>query len=350
MEELKNKFLDLKKGNNNNLYYEPVVHILFWAMYFFYPYLQFGDFYNFSFDFSKNFISLFFNIIVVYGVYLILLPKFMLTSDRNKLLYIIATLITLLFIAWLSCKIGHSITNCNCNSKICIFNNYIRYLSLIGIFSAFYLFKKYQQNAKLIETTKKEKHLSELEVLKAQINPHFMLNTLNAIYSYATVKKISPVVSNLIYQFADNLKYVVYEGQQKVVNLGREVAHIENFIELQKFRLENKVDVSLNKDISNKNIMLPPLLLINFVENAFKHTNDLKGKNHKIQISIKEDNGILNFECINPYIEKAQNKSNNEGIGLKNALKRLELEFTDKHTINITTNDNLFKVLLTISL
>lgn len=157
-------------------------------------------------------------------------------------------------------------------------------------------------------------------------------------------------MSNLIYQFSDNLKYVVYEGQQKNVALGREVAHIENFIELQKFRLEDKVKVSFTKNISDDKILLPPLLLINFVENAFKHTNSISGKHHKIQISIEENEGVLTFECANPYVETTKKISHDSGIGLKNALKRLALELPNRHKIDISTDNDTFKVLLNITL
>lgn len=333
-----------------NIYSEPIVHILFWLIYFFYPYLQFGDHHNFSFDYNRNLITLIFNVFVVYMVYLVLLPRFIKVSNDKKLKIVILTLLVLVFIAWANCKIDHHISGCNCIAKVCVINKWLSYLSLIGVFSAFYLFKKYQQNLRDMETAMKEKHLSELETLKAQVNPHFMLNTLNAIYSYFVLKNISPVASKLIYQFADNFRYLVNEGRQKKVTIGREVAHIENYINLQKFRLEEKVDVSFDKNISDEKIQMPPLLLINFIENSFKHTNDLKGQHHKIEISIKEDNGVLYFVSINPFIENSVDDRINKGTGLKNALKRLELEFPNKHKISIITKDNLFKVDLTIEL
>ncbi|MGB1217610.1 MAG: sensor histidine kinase, partial [Saprospiraceae bacterium] len=196
----------------------------------------------------------------------------------------------------------------------------------------------------------KEKHLSELKALKAQIHPHFMLNTLNAIYSHAVVEDTSPKLSQLILQFSDTLKYVVYEGQQKYVSLSRELSHIENFIRLQQFRLEDKVDVHFKENISDKELLIPPILLINFIENAFKHTTGLRGNQHKIEIELKEKEGILTFFCRNPFRLTEKQNHAQQGVGLENTLKRLELLYPKQHEIKIDKSNEHFTVHLKIDL
>lgn len=336
---------------NNSPKVELQIHIAFWVIYFFYPYLQFGDNTNFLFDYKEQFVDLLFEASIVYTFYLWLLPKYLSFSLKTKWGIPLMVLAFLFVLAYTNCSITHYLSECNCSLRICIFNKLLRFIFLSGIFSAFYLFKQVQKKKSEIERTKKEQYLAELESLKAQINPHFLFNTLNAIYSNSITKNLDSRHSDSILQFAELLKYTTYEGGQDTVVLSREIEQIENYIRLQKFRLENKVEVQFEQKNSSNEFSIAPLLLMTFVENAFKYTNDLEGFNHKIIIKTSIKAGIFSFFCQNSYKQDTDKlKVQKKGIGLSNTLRRLKLLYPNEHHINISDENNIFSVDLKIDL
>lgn len=326
---------------------EVLLHVFFWLTYFLFPFLEYQGKVNFQFNFEAEILNLAFAMVLVYLVYFWILPAFL--NDGRKL-SIILVLVPLIFAwAYLNCWLENLVGPCQCSEKLCMISRVARYLILCGVFSLFYLYKQYQRKERELETVRKEKHLSELEALKAQINPHFILNTLNAIYSHSVLAKVPKRHSDLIHQFSESLQYVVYEGRKTTVPLSRELAHIENFIALQELRLEDKLDVEFQKDIEDATLPIAPLILITYIENAFKHTNDLVGNRHPIKIGIQEKGGRLIFHCANPVVS-LDSKSGHDGVGLKNVSKRLELIYPERHEFEIRISDGQFIVDLSIDI
>ena len=182
------------------------------------------------------------------------------------------------------------------------------------------------------------------------MNPHFVLNILNAKYSYTIVNDAPQDIFKLIFQFADSLKYMVYGGTYKQVSLKREIEHIENFIRLLEFRPEDKIEVRFEKNLSNEEMQIPPLLLIHFVKNAFKYTDDLPCKRHPISIAVKGEGGVFEFNRINPRGASTDRKRRSEGIGIANTKRRLELLFQGNHHLSIEKTADQFEVQLNIEL
>jgi len=326
---------------------EILIHVFFWVAYFLFPYLEYQGKLYFTFNFQAGFLNLAFAMVLVYLVYFWVLPEFL--NDGSKLSIILVVVPLIFAWAYFNCWLENFVNPCHCSEELCMISRVVRYLILCGVFSLFYLYKQYQRKERELETVRKEKHLSELEALKAQINPHFILNTLNAIYSHSVIEDVPKPHSDLIHQFSESLQYVVYEGRKNTVPLERELAHIENFIALQQLRLEDKVVVNFEKEVSNSSLPIAPLILITYIENAFKHTNDLVGTKHQIDITIKEKDGVLSFRCSNPN-PTAQIKFENKGVGLKNASQRLELIYPSSHEIRIDLSDDFFVVDLSIDL
>lgn len=189
---------------------------------------------------------------------------------------------------------------------------------------------------------------AETKALKAQINPHFLFNTLNNIYSLSQFN--SAKTGDAILQLSDILRYVTYEGNQKLVNLNSELEHINSFIELQLLRDADHSNISYETDVPKNNLKIAPLILIPFIENCFKHGNHHDKQNGWIQISIKTDGTLLTLEAANSTTNEIHQKDKVGGVGMENVRKRLALLYGDDHSLVLTMDKFQYKAKLTINL
>lgn len=189
-------------------------------------------------------------------------------------------------------------------------------------------------------------HKFELELLKAQLNPHFFFNTLNNIYSL--VYKKSDEAPAALMKMSDIMRYMLYESKAEKVPLEKELEYLDDYIELQKLRFTDPgyIDYSVKGDMEDHEI--PPMMLLSFVENAFKHGKK-RVSNPGIVVHIEASEKLLNFIASN-YIIENQPKENpgHPGIGLKNIKRRLELLYPNCHDLTITTKDGRYTVNLNI--
>jgi two-component system, LytTR family, sensor kinase len=191
----------------------------------------------------------------------------------------------------------------------------------------------------------RDKTSAELSFLKAQINPHFLFNTLNNIYSLSILK--SEQTPNAILKLSDILHYITDEVQNDLVPLKSEVDCVKNYIELQQLRLTDKVDVRLNVrgEIAGK--QLAPLLFMTFIENAFKYGIS-SHERCTIDIEIAAEERSVAFSCRNKILVKNATEERT-GIGISNAKKRLDHLYPGKHSLNIYTEEDHFIVYLEIT-
>ncbi len=197
---------------------------------------------------------------------------------------------------------------------------------------------------KITEETKKDiaakKVSSELQFLKAQLNPHFLFNSLNTIYSLSVQK--SATTPEAVINLSEMMRYMLYEADKDLVSLEKELEYVQNYIQLQRLRLVDSTDVSINVHGDYRNKKIQPLLFVSFIENAFKYGTNYAGKTQvKILITI-EDTG-LTFWCQNVIGSKAVD-AKNSGIGLENVKSRLNLLYPNTHTLQITTKEKLYTV------
>jgi two-component system, LytTR family, sensor kinase len=212
---------------------------------------------------------------------------------------------------------------------------------VLGTF--FYIVENWFSKEKLA----KQNLQSELALLKNQINPHFLFNTLNNIDSL--IKSNVDRASETLVKLSAILRYMIYDTNVDKALLSNEIKHIESYVDLQKIQYANKELVSLSIQGNVDNLMISPMLFIPFVENAFKHCN-VKNIQNAIRINFAIDSKIVNFECINLF-DKTQKiaKDNASGIGLNIIKRRLELLYADRHTLMIHEADNNFRVSLSIN-
>ncbi|MAO66494.1 MAG: hypothetical protein CL666_16000 [Balneola sp.] len=192
-----------------------------------------------------------------------------------------------------------------------------------------------------------EKVASELKALRAQVNPHFLFNSLNTIYSEAL--KRSEKAPKLILKLSDMLRYVVDKMDQDRVLLQEEIDYLKNFAELHKERLNepSKVKFILSGDFNSYKIS--PLLLLNFVENSFKHA-DLTEDNAFISIEISTKGKVLILKCSNSFYGDSSLKDKSSGSGIENAKRRLELSYPDRHYLHIGKSENTYHLELKLEL
>ena len=193
-----------------------------------------------------------------------------------------------------------------------------------------------------------EKAMTELNFLKAQVNPHFLFNTLNNLYGLIIEK--SDKSAECVLKLADILKYTIGEGNQDKVLLKKELQLLENYIELEKLRTP-EANVTFTKSNTNDSLRITPLLLLPFVENAFKHGLNTVSKNGFIHLQISTKEQLLNLSIENnlPPVNNTI-AIQSHGIGIDNVKKRLNLLYANRHELVIERKSDSFLVNLQINL
>ncbi len=196
---------------------------------------------------------------------------------------------------------------------------------------------------KILETQLQLKD-QELNHLKKQIHPHFLFNTLNTIYGFAL--KQSKHTPEIILKLSNLLDYILYQVNKPKVSLKEEVLHIKEYIELEKIRFKDTLKVSFSSSKIAEEIQVAPMLLIPFVENTFKHGNLINGF-LSIEINVLVENNSLCFSIKNT-VQPKQDENTNDGIGLENIKKRLDLQYSGNYELNNTIDRNWYIVDLKI--
>ncbi|MBN2480220.1 MAG: histidine kinase [Bacteroidales bacterium] len=195
----------------------------------------------------------------------------------------------------------------------------------------------------------KEKLNSELALLKNQISPHFFFNTLNNIYALIAINTVDS--QEAVLKLSKLMRYLLYESEQGKTQLSSEIEFMNNYIDLMRLRMSDKVTLSVRFPEQYENFSMPPLLFIPFIENAFKHGITFREKSY-IEISMHVEKGKLYFQCMNSLGKKPSEEEGEQhnGIGLENVTKRLNLLFPNQHKLKIDQSEKEFQVHLEIDL
>ena len=232
-------------------------------------------------------------------------------------------------------------------------------LSLVFRFAIAYFILKQQTEEILLQ-----KSQAELNLLKSQVQPHFLFNALNNIYY--RVYKVDPSSAGLIERLSDIMRYFVDESPKEVVPLSTEVAFIENYMELERIRIRHGASIHFEKDY-NPELRIPPMLLMTFVENIFKHGIDKSRRQNRVTISLVQQNDYLLFKtCNRKFKPEADNPSGGFGIsnqkiypeagnhsggfGIINLTKRLRMLYGDNFELSTDDEGELFTASLKIPL
>ena len=189
---------------------------------------------------------------------------------------------------------------------------------------------------------------SELKFLRSQINPHFLFNALNNIYSLSIIK--SEKTSDNILKLSDMLRYIIYDCNADRVPLEKEINYINNYIDLQKLKDDQINNIEVDFDQAQPKCMIAPMIFIPFIENSFKHSKIEDIENGWIRIKLENTNSHLSFSIRNSLSKVGYTKDKVGGVGLENVKRRLELLYPDRHRLRIQSHEHEFSVELQISL
>lgn len=209
-------------------------------------------------------------------------------------------------------------------------------LIIIGVSTVMAAIKSWQNSLRVREELEKQKLESELSFLKAQINPHFFFNTLNNIYALTQID--NEKAGAAIHKLSRMMRYVLYDTLQEKVMLGHEIEFLEDYVELMKLRLTDKVDLELNIAPSVSEVPIAPMLFLPFVENAFKHGTSATEPS-EIRIDVSQPAGEIHLKVKNTlFPSKKSSFEDSSGIGLTNTKRRLDILYPNKYSLEVDEN------------
>lgn len=227
-----------------------------------------------------------------------------------------------------------------------VISSFLDLLSVVGLAVAIKQYRVSQRSKEKEKGLVKEKLEAELKFLRTQTNPHFLFNTLNNIYALA--RKKSDDTADVVMKLSKLLRFMLYESKNSSITLAEELRVLKDYIELEKIRYNERLTISFTESIDNETQPIAPLILLPFVENAFKHGASETRFNSFIYIHVRLNHGQLIFTIENSKEEDGEEKIT-ENIGLSNVRRQLELMYPEHH-LDMEISKNVFKVTLTINL
>jgi sensor histidine kinase YesM len=338
-----------------NLFITFSIHVIAWGLLLMVPFMStyqviksFGLADNISSLVPISILSLFL-IVIFYFNYFVLIPKFLLL--KKYLIYII-TLVLSIVIAFVLSVAFFNLFDFNPDNIASINPALTKIEPIIRANTFLMLIISILASISLtvnnhLRQLEKEKLVAQISSLKSQINPHFLFNTLNNIY--ATAIDASPQTADMVDKLSEMMRYTMKESQNDFVPLEDEINYLNNYIELQKLRLESlvKFDYSVEGDFTE--FQIAPMLLISFIENAFKHGVNSE-QNSYIRINIKVNGSELHFLVTNNKVKTQVNTSEHNGLGIENTKHRLSLIYPSRHLLTIKETENDYYVSLHINL
>lgn len=329
-----------------------IFHVLFWVIVWIAITINASEQNFLGYNFFVEFVNLLFYIFIVYFNINYLFPKYLKgKSIQVYISYLILTALLLTPIKGAFLYILHY--DSPISQRQILRKLHSTFLFSFMIAGATTIFKillewiKYQREKKKLE---KEKMQSELKFLRSQINPHFLFNTLNNVYSLALVK--SDKTPEIILKLSEILRYMLYECNIPKVKLNNEIKYIENYLALEKLRQREDVKIDLVIEGNTDNIEIAPLLFTPFLENAFKHGINKVISNASVNIFLKVNENEVYFMVENskPEFTTEDFKKKQGGIGLANVKKRLKILYPKNYKLDIENTKKTYKIELFLNL
>ena len=234
------------------------------------------------------------------------------------------------------------------NWKDRVYDNIVPHFFLVIAGAAVKLMFDYTAMQRRLAEVAKEKAETELNFLKSQINPHFLFNSLNSVYFL--ISKDNPEARNALHKFSEMLRYQLYEMNGDKIPIEKEIHYLKDYVDLQQLRKDEKYAVQFNCSGAVSGFLIEPLLLIPFVENAFKHISHHNDRSNFVKVDMNRVNGEFSFRVENSKELFQPNTETHGGIGLPNVKRRLELLYPGKHELKIDETDKTFAVQLNLRL
>ncbi len=328
-------------------------HLFFWLLLLgLWFMLRYEDYANPSIAFQVTVIKVIDLIFLVYITNYILIPRLL-----YKKKYLLFSIVFILMIA------GSSIFKMNIigrvmhnpllldfagNWKDRLYDNIIPHFFLVIAGAAIKLMFDQINLQKKMADMAKEKAEAELIFLKSQINPHFLFNSLNSVYFL--IDKNNPEAREVLHKFSDMLRYQLYEANGDKIPIEKEISYLKDYVDLQKIRKNKNYSVEFNCQPEVRGFSIEPLLLVPFVENAFKHISHKANEVNFIKVDLKRCNGFFQLTVENSKEEYFRSQEQQGGIGLCNVKRRLELLYPGKHELVINDMPDLYNVIFKLKI
>jgi sensor histidine kinase YesM len=226
------------------------------------------------------------------------------------------------------------------------FYNFSIALFYMAFALALQLSKEWFSQRERLQQLEIEKLNTELEYLKSQINPHFLFNSLNTIFFQ--IDKENKHARETLTKFSDMLRFQLYECNGHSIALEREVSYLRNYVDLQRLRRDEKYKIEFTTEGDLREFFIAPLLFMPLVENAFKHVSHHPQGDNRISILIRAEQTEVHIKVKNTKQEKVKNEEKVGGIGLKNLVRRLELQYPNRHVLELDESKKEFEIKLTL--
>ena len=329
-------------------------HIIFWVSYFAFNVIRWGSYYeDYWYSFKSNLVTISLAMLLAYFNIYLLIPKLILKKKYKR--YILYFFLTLCVWYVIRTELIYLLINENVwpesdTHQEAFSFNHIVVVFLIGIYevglvTTIKLMADWIYERKRVEELMKVQTRTELNFLKAQIQPHFFFNTLNNLYALTLEK--SDAAPSVILKLSDMMQYVLYDVKESKVSLFTAINYINNYIDLERLRFGDRINADIKITGEIDDVSIPPLLFLPFIENCFKH-GIKKNNDVKIEIEFKNrDDKFLEFSVKNSFEDSGENVMNH-GIGNKNVRRRLELLYNTNFTLTTNASEDSYKVYLKI--
>jgi two-component system, LytTR family, sensor histidine kinase AlgZ len=333
------------------------MHLSFWCVYLSFFIYQVSAFQRGEINWVRVFtvvsIQVSFAVAIGYLNYFLLLPRFL--QNRKVWRYLLELAAALLILITARIYLERFLIDGFTNQERYLYSpRFLLHVITTNIFIVVFLsmirfavdWFEFEANRKSAEN---EKLLAELNFLKAQINPHFLFNTLNNLYYLAYTQ--SPNTTEVIAKLSQMMRYMIYDSNYLQVPLTKEIEYMQNYISLERLRLNDQIPIKFEIEGPTEGVLIAPLIFITFLENAFKHgvSNHYPGAWVNISIRLRGKQCIYRVE--NSKLTGSKPEANEKsGIGLQNVKRRLELSYPEKHSLSIDDKPDRYSVELNITL
>jgi len=318
-----------------------IPHIIFWIFWFYVPFLQQAlppkELYLYWVAVLPITMA-----VVYFNLYKLLPTFYFKQKYRNYVLYLLFLCVVGAVFLWYVLQNSHLYL-----SQMSIQKHFINLIFFVVLTSLFKFYKEYYRKKKLLVITQTQQLQTENALLKAQINPHFLFNTLNNLYGLI-LQNQNLQAAEITLKLSDLMRYVLESSKNEKVNLKKEIQFLEDYLALEKIRLSQQADIRLEISGIENDIFVAPLLFIPLVENAFKHGLQSIAANSFAHFSLFIQGKELYFEAQNSVGKNLQKIKS--GTGLENLRKRLELMYPEKHFLEVEEKESIFKVILHINI
>lgn len=309
------------------------LHILFWIL----VVLYFAWGFGLGVDPMKSIYNAIFflpgHLIMVYSMLYFLVPKFLLNRKYWQFLLGIVILVGICGIYTVLAQL--SIT-ADANPRLqgatfSVGRNILPFIHIAGIAASIKLLKYWYVQRKQTLEAEQQRTAAELKLLKAQLHPHFLFNTLNNLYSHTL--EFSPRSPEIVLKLSALLRFMIYESNSQRISLAKEIDLLQNYISLEELRYGDRLDLSVSITGDIEKYQIAPLLLLPFLENAFKHGTSKQIDQCWISFDLTLDGSLVKFKLINSIDPETEEETSSGGLGLENVRKRLEILYREKYTL-----------------